>query len=374
MKSTYLDFNATTPVRLEVVEMMNNLMNKDFGNAGSRTHQSGLDAKKYVAGAREQIAQTANCTIKEVVFTSGATESNNIALLGIANFGNQNNKRHIISSVTEHKAVLEPLESLAQHGFNVELLQPNENGAITADQVKSALREDTLLVSLMHANNETGVFNEVNEVAKLLADTRTIFHVDAAQTFAKTGLSMSSDIDLISVSGHKTFGPKGIGALIYRQTKGNYLQPIMVGGGQENGLRPGTLPVSQIAGFGLAAELAAKESGNWYKVCQDFKTQFIAALQPLDVHIAGNVNISLPNTLNVAIKDIDAEALIIMLKEVCEISTGSACTSEKYEPSHVLTGMGMSNEQAQKHVRFSWSASTNPEVIEAITQRIKLLS
>lgn len=374
MKSTYLDFNATTPVRSEVVDLMKNLMNKDFGNAGSRTHQSGLDAKKYVAHAREQIAKVANCQVKEVIFTSGATESNNIALLGIADFGNRNNRKHIISSVTEHKAVLEPLEILANNGFEVELIKPQKNGVITEEHVKSILREDTLLVSLMHANNETGVLNEVTNVAHLLSNTTTFFHVDAAQTFAKTGLALSKEIDLISVSAHKTYGPKGIGALIYRQTKDACLKPIMVGGGQEQGLRPGTLPVSQIAGFGLAAELASLEAEDWDSACQNFKLNLIDELELLGASIAGDTKSALPNTLNVSIKNIDAEALIIMLKEICEIATGSACTSEQYEPSHVLTGMGMPNEQAQKHVRFSWSANTQLTVIDDIVTRIKLMS
>lgn len=374
MKSTYLDFNATTPVRSEVVELMKNLMNKDFGNAGSRTHQSGLDAKKYVARAREQIAQVANCQVKEVIFTSGATESNNIALLGIADFGNRNNRKHIISSVTEHKAVLEPLEILAKNGFEVELIKPHQNGVISKEHIKSVLREDTLLVSLMHANNETGVLNEVNEVAQLLSNTSTFFHVDAAQTFAKTGLELSKEIDLISASAHKTYGPKGIGALVYRQTKDSCLKPIMVGGGQEQGLRPGTLPVSQIAGFGLAAELAALEAEDWNSACQKFKSHLMNELELLGASIAGDRQSALPNTLNVAIKDIDAEALIIMLKEICEIATGSACTSEQYEPSHVLTGMGLSNDQAQKHVRFSWSSDVDQKVVGTISERIKLLS
>jgi len=257
----YLDCNATTPLEPDVEKIMIQYMSTDFGNAGSRTHEYGLRAKQAVQNARAQIADLIHADKDEIIFTSGATESNNLAILGLADFAIESGNKHIISSQIEHKAVLEPLQILEEKGFDITLVAPNNQGWVEPQEIKKYLRDDTLLVSLMHVNNETGVIQPISEIAELLESHDTIFHVDAAQGFGKEIDTLKNKrIDLMSISAHKVYGPKGIGALLTR--KRDYdrlpLKPLMFGGGQEKKLRPGALPVHLIVGFGLAAELAKK--------------------------------------------------------------------------------------------------------------------
>jgi cysteine desulfurase len=372
----YLDHAASTPVDPAVIDVVVHYMGVAFGNAGSRTHRYGSDAAKAVRHAREQIAAVVATDWDSVLFTSGATESNNLAILGLAEEAKKDGKRHVIASAIEHKSVLEPLDWLRDAGFKITLLSPDSSGSIAVDAVRNALRPDTWLVSLMHANNETGVVQPIESIGQALTDHPAVLHVDAAQTFGKLISPLRhSRIDLISASAHKIYGPKGIGALIVRnpeRTAG--LRPLMVGGGQERRLRPGTLPVSQCAGFGKAAELALQEEDARRNKCLSFKARLIDELSPLGITINGDPDKSLPNIINLSIAAIDSEALMIALRDLVAISNGAACTSMSYEASHVLRAMGLSDANAACATRWSWNHNTpDPEWAEVrrvITQLI----
>ncbi|HEX3885394.1 MAG TPA: aminotransferase class V-fold PLP-dependent enzyme [Stellaceae bacterium] len=362
----YLDCAATTPMDSRVAELVMRLFVDEFGNAGSRTHTYGAAAQREVGIARERLAATMDCEPEEVIFTSGATESDNLAILGLSKFGASEGRRHIISTAIEHKAVLEPLGRLAEGGFEVTLVSPDRAGYVSASDVLAAIRPETLLVSVMHANNETGALQPIAEIANdLPADDGPFFHVDAAQTYGReTPTLRHRRIDMISISGHKVFGPKGVGALVARRRSGRRLplQPLMVGGGQERGLRPGTQPVPLIAGLGLAAELANVERVSRTAACVRLRDEALAALAPLEPVMHGNpVRGVLANILSVAIPGLDSEAVMVALKDQVAISNGSACTSARYEPSHVLAAMGLSEEEVAGTVRLSWCHST-PEV------------
>jgi len=343
-KPIYLDYAATTPVDSEVADLMRFYMVEEFGNAGSRTHEYGTRAKKAVQKAREQIASIASCQPDEVVFTSGATESNNLAILGLRKHGEATGKKHIISTAIEHKAVLDPLEHLRdEYGFEVDFIRPDLSGAIDAQQVKALLREDTLMVSVMHVNNETGIIQPIEEIADLLKGSNIFFHVDAAQSFAKLVEPLQNPrIDMFSISGHKICGPKGIGALITRRRKYRRLplKPLMFGGGQEFGLRPGTLPVHLIVGFGYA-------SANFER-CTKGEPQerslplgdVLSVLKDFDVQPVGDDSIRIPYILSLNVDGQDSESIILKLKDRFSISNGSACTSSSYDHSHVLSAMG----------------------------------
>ena len=353
----YLDCNATTPMDSEVLSEVVRFMSEEFGNAGSRTHGFGQRAKKATQKARDQVAAVVGVKRNEVIFTSGATESNNLALLGLAEHGRATNRRHIISSKIEHKAVLEPLELLQSRGFEVTLLSPNSGGWIDPDEVEANLRSDTLLVSLMHVNNETGIIQPIDEVCSKLHGHEAYFHVDAAQSFGKLIEPLrNARIDLISVSGHKIYGPKGVGALIARRRGYSKppLQPIMVGGGQERGLRPGTLPVHLAVGLGKAAEQALLHHKARQKSCEDFRDTLIAELEPLQPTWVGDNSQRLFNTASLRFPGVDSEAMMVQLKNLVAISNGSACTSSSYEPSHVMLAMGLSEDEAQEVLRLSW--------------------
>jgi cysteine desulfurase len=357
----YLDCNATTPLEPEVQSEMLRFFEEEFGNAGSRTHVFGARAKQAVQRARDQIAGLVGAQREEVVFTSGATESNNLALLGLAAFGEQSNRRHIISTQIEHKAVLEPLEELERRGFEVELLAPNSGGWIEAERIQTALRPDTLLVSVMHANNETGVIQPIEEIATLLGKHAAYFHVDAAQTFGKLIEPLRTPrIDLISVSAHKIYGPKGVGALITRRRGFDRapLKPLAFGGGQERGLRPGTLPVPLIVALGLAADLALKNHTARAKRCREFREQLEAALLPLGPKLHGDPAHVLPHVVNLSFTDLDSEAAMVALKSEIAISNGSACTSASYKPSHVLKAMKLPDDEIMGALRISWCHMT----------------
>jgi len=357
----YLDCNATTPLEPTVEQIMVQYMSTDFGNAGSRTHEYGLRAKQAVQKAREQIADVIDAEKDEIIFTSGATESNNLAILGLADFGIKSGKKHIISTQIEHKAVLEPLQILEQKGFEITLIPPNKNGWVNPQEIKNALREDTLLVSVMHVNNETGIIQPITEIANDLGACDTFFHVDAAQSFGKIiDTLLIKRIDLISVSAHKIFGPKGVGCLITRKREYDRLplQPLMFGGGQERKLRPGTLPVHLIVGFGLAAELARKNCKIRRKNCELFRENALSMLKPLNPLVNGEENLIMSHVLNISFPGVDNEALMVALKDIIAISNGSACTSHSYTPSHVLKAMLLPEEVIKGTVRISWCHMT----------------
>lgn len=373
--TTYLDYNATTPVLPEVADLVYKMMVSEFGNAGSRTHEFGLTAKRAVEKAREHVAHVVSAEKTEVIFTSGATESNNIAILGLREHAVATGKKHIITTKIEHKAVLEPVQYLASQGFDVTYLNVGSNGLIDLEEFKSQLRDDTLLVSIMHVNNETGAIQAISDVCVALASHDAYFHVDAAQSFGKYSTDLKNPrIDFISASGHKLYAPKGIGSLVIRR-RGFIkppLMPIFYGGGQEKGLRPGTLAVPLIAGFGHACELASKNSQEWCEHAAALKQNLIVALQTLGIQINGE-NTS-PFVLNFSIPGVNSEAAMVMLKSIAAISNGSACTSSSYTPSHVLSAMGLSSERIAGAMRMSWSHQTKTLPIDEICNALKALS
>lgn len=373
----YLDCNATTPVDPQVSAEVLAYMAHEFGNAGSRTHGYGQIAKERVNRARQEVGAVVEVKPDEVIFTSGATESNNLAILGLAAHGATTGKRHIISSQIEHKAVLEPLDILAKRGFDVTLLPPTSGGWIDPEGVRQALRPDTLLVSIMAVNNETGVLQPIEEIAAVLSDHDAYFHVDGAQAFGKViGPLREQRIDLLAISGHKVYAPKGIGALVLRRRGYNRvpLQPLMFGGGQERGLRPGTLPVALIAGLGLASSLALKEHTKRASRCETIKAEALAALEPLGIVMNLDPSRAVPHTLNFSVPGVDSEAAIVALKDIAAVSNGSACTSQSYEPSHVLTAAGLPEDQVAGALRLSWSHLTPSLDWNEVSERLRRLS
>ncbi|HKQ05758.1 MAG TPA: cysteine desulfurase DndA [Blastocatellia bacterium] len=359
--TVYLDCNATTPLDSRVREEVLRYLTEEFGNAGSRTHEYGARANQAVQHARDQIAGVVKAERDEVIFTSGATESNNLAILGLVPYGKSADRKHIISTMIEHKAVLEPLDALAQQGFEITLVSPTRGGWVDPLAVRNALRKDTLLVSVMHVNNETGVVQPIPDLCEILTNHPVFLHVDAAQGFGKEIAALQNPrIDFISISSHKIFGPKGVGALVARRRGFNRppLTPLLFGGGQERGLRPGTLPVPLVAGFGLAAELALKEVHQRKEACQTYRNIVLEALKPLHPVMNGDPTRTLPHVLNLSFPNLDSEALMIALKNIIAISNGSACTSQSYQPSHVLKAMGATDSIIQSAVRLSWSHLT----------------
>jgi cysteine desulfurase len=372
----YLDCNATTPVDPEVQEEFIRYIQDEFGNAGSRTHEYGARAKQAVQKARDQVASVVKAQRENVIFTSGATESNNLAILGLREYGEKTGKRHIVSTAIEHKAVLEPIDYLTKHGFEVTLVKPEKDGAVTVDSVASALRTDTLLVSVMHVNNETGIIQPIPEIADALVKHDAFFHVDAAQGFGKRISDLqSARIDLISISGHKIYAPKGIGALIVRHRGYDRipLTPLAYGGGQERGLRPGTQPVALIVALGKAAELCIRDAEKRLKYCQKLKEQVLTAFQSVGGIPNGDQSKAVSSTLNIAIPGLDSEAVIVALKDLIAISNGSACTSQNYTASHVLQAMGLPTEHIKGALRLSWCHLTPSTPWDRISRTIALL-
>lgn len=371
----YLDCNATTPIDPRVAGVLRHYNEIEFGNAGSRTHEFGATAKKALERAREAVAAAVHAKPDEIFFTSGATEADNLALLGLAEFGRTTGRLHIVSTRIEHKAVLEPLEYLAKHGFDVELLDPTPGGWVPAETVVRALRPDTLLVSVMHVNNETGIVQPVEEIAAALGKHEAFLHVDAAQGFGKADGLENPRIDLTSLSGHKVFGPKGVGALVMRRRgfRSVPLQPLMFGGGQERGLRPGTVAVPLAAAFGKAAELATAERAERARRCRAFRETFMAEFLGLGPRLHGDPDRCLPHVVNLSIPGVDSEAAIVALKDVAAVSNGSACTSHSYLPSHVLTAMGLPDTAIQGALRFSWWHDADPSALPEIVRRLAAL-
>lgn len=372
----YLDSAATTPVDPHVADLVMTYMTAEFGNSGSRTHEWGTRAKRAVQRAREQVAAAAMCSPDEVIFTSGATESDNLALLGLAAHGIEHNRRHVVSCATEHKAVLEPLEHLANRGFEVELLLPDASGRVSVEQVLDAVRDDTLVVSMMLVNNETGVIQDVDTLAGHLRQSPTLLHVDAAQGFAKPTGQTLTEVDLVSISGHKIAGPKGVGALIARRRGWAKvpLQPLMFGGGQERKLRPGTVPVALVAGLGLAVELLTDHGEQWRTGVEEFRASLFGAIGVVPFAVNGDPEHAMPHILNVAFAGIDSEALIVALQDTAAIATGSACTSASYTPSHVLTAMGLSEERVLQSVRLSWWSDTDASELAGLSAALLSLA
>ena len=369
----YLDCAATTPIDPRVLEVCVRYLQQDFGNAGSRTHPHGAAARRAVELARDQIAAVTAAHRGDVVFTSGATESNNLALLGLADAGVRSGRKHLVSTSIEHRAVLEPLQTLVQKGFDLTLVRPTPGGWVDPAEIAAAVRGDTLLVSVMHVNNETGVIQPIFEIAEQLADKPVYLHTDAAQGFAReTGALRHQRLDLISISAHKICGPKGIGALIVRRRGRERppVSPLLFGGGQERGLRPGTLPVALIAAFGAAAEFWAAEAGERWQCGLNFRRRLLEGLRPLHPIVLGDERRCLPFILNVSIPGRDSESIMEAWSDLVSVSSGAACTSQAYTCSHVLTAMGIPAEIAAAAIRFSWCHMTETPDITAMVQSI----
>ncbi len=357
----YLDFNATTPLDPRVFEVMREWYLGPPANAGSRTHIYGHRAKEAVEIARAEVANVISAQPEEIIFTSGATESNNLAILGLATYGEKTGRKHIVSTQIEHKAVLEPLEYLATKGFEIELAPVRSGGFVDPDDVINRCREDTLLVSVMHANNETGILQPVSQIGKALCDSKIFFHIDAAQTFGKEKELAAVDFDLLSVSSHKIYGPQGIGVLCSkrRDCQRIPLSPLGYGGGQERKIRPGTVPVALAVGLGYASQIALRDCDSRKKDSIKTKSALLESLKNVDHQVNGDVSQSQDHVINLRFPGVDSEALMMALRESIAFSNGSACTSDSYDPSHVLIAMGLTEDEANESVRFSWGPGVN---------------
>jgi cysteine desulfurase len=356
--SIYLDCAATTPLDPRVREEMLRYLDEEFGNAGSRTHEYGRKARSAVEQARDRLAASAGASRGDVIFTSGATESNNLAILGLASLAA---RRHVVSTAIEHHAVLEPLAELRRRGVDVTLIPPREDGSVDANAVLAALRPETVLVTMMHVNNETGVVQPIELVARGLEGTDAVLHVDAAQSFGREVEALRHPrIDLISASAHKIHGPKGVGALIMRKRDGRRapLQPLTFGGGQERGLRPGTIPVPLVAGFGLASELAVAEADARAIRCRAFGKALLDGLARLDPVVNGDRDRAVPHILNLSFRGLESEVVIDAWRDLVAVSNGAACTSQSYTCSHVLSAMRLPAWRRDGAIRFSWCATT----------------
>jgi len=366
----YLDYAATTPADPRVASKMMQFLTLDgtFGNPASRSHRFGWQSEEAVDVARNQVAELVNADPREIVFTSGATESDNLAIKGAAHF-HQARGKHIITSKTEHKAVLDSCEQLEREGFDVTYLTPAANGIITLDALRAALRDDTVLVSIMHVNNEIGVIQDIAAMGELCRERDILFHVDATQSVGKLPIDLSKlNVDLMSFSAHKVYGPKGIGALYVRRKPRIQIAAQIHGGGHERGMRSGTLPVHQIVGMGEAYRIAHEEREQEMARLQQLRDRLWQGLSVLDnVYLNGDLQQSSANILNVSFANVDGESLIMALKDLA-LSSGSACTSASLEPSYVLRALGLSDELAHSSLRFSLGRFTTEEEIDyAIT-------
>jgi len=361
----YFDCNATTPMAPEVFEAMQPFFLTEYGNAGSRTHEFGNRAKKKVEAARHEISAALGLKVGDrVIFTSGATESNNQALFGLETFARQTKRNRVIISCIEHKAILEPARELERRGFDVVRIRAKKNGQIDLDHLKDSLNDQTFLVSIMHVNNETSVIQPIPQICEILQNCSAFFHTDAAQGFGKEMEMLKNPrIDMISISGHKIYGPKGIGALILKRRGYEKvpITPIILGGGQEDGYRSGTLAVPLIIGLGRAASLAIQDHEVREKRCIKIRKQLLSFIKKVGGIINGDPAAMVSSGINFSIPGVDSEAAMLALKNVVAISNGSACTSQDYSPSYVLTAMGLEKSQIKSALRFSWSYLT-PEV------------
>lgn len=357
----YLDHNATTPVDPRVLEKMLPYFTEIYGNAASNDHDFGYEAKKAVDKAREQIAKVINAKPEEIIFTSGATESDNIALLGIAE-KYEHKGDHIITCVTEHKAVLDVCQKLEKLGKKITYLPVDQYGVVDPEEVKKAITSKTILISLMFANNEIGTIHPIEEIGKISSEHDIFFHTDAAQAVGHLPIDVKKmNIHLMSMSGHKIYGPKGVGALYRKKSNPRVeIEPIIFGGGHERGIRSGTLNVPAIVGFGEAVRIGNKEMKKENKKYREWAQFMLSELRNKvsDIHLNGHPEKRLPNNLNISIPRIESRALIVKLKEVA-IATGSACTSAKVEPSHVIQALGFGDERAHNAIRISFGRKNN---------------
>lgn len=361
----YLDYQATTPVDPRVLAEMLPYFTEKFGNPHSRSHSFGWESEAAVEEAREKIAKLINADPKEIIFTSGATESNNLAIKGVAHFY-ESKKKHIITITTEHKCVLDACRNLESEGFKVTYLPVKANGIIDLNLLQEAITPETGLVSIMGINNEIGVIQPLAEIGKICRDRGVFFHSDCAQAFGKIPLDVKAmNIDLMSISGHKIYAPKGIGALFISRKPRVRLEPLISGGGQERGFRSGTLPTPLIVGLGKAAEIASLEMEKDYNHVKYLADKFHKAITAKipDVYLNGDVALRYPGNLNLSFAYVEGESLIIAIKELA-VSSGSACTSASLEPSYVLRSMGVDEDLAHTSIRFGIGRFTTEEEID----------
>lgn len=361
----YLDYQATTPMDPRVLDAMIPYFTEKFGNPHSRSHQFGWEAEDAIEKAREKVASLINASAKDIIFTSGATESNNLAIKGAAYFyGDQ--KKHIITVLTEHKCVLDACRNLEEEGFKVTYLKVDSKGLINLKELENSITEDTFLVSVMSINNEIGVIQPIKEIGKICRSKNVFFHTDAAQSFGKMPLDVEEmNIDMMSVSAHKIYGPKGIGALYVRRKPRIRLVPIINGGGQERGMRSGTLPTPLIVGFGMAAEIAAKEMTSDFEYIKKLSDKLYQALVKAipDIYLNGDTIYRYPGNLNISFAYIEGESLMMAIRDLA-VSSGSACTSSSLEPSYVLRAIGVGEELAHTSIRFGIGKFTTEEEID----------
>ncbi len=372
MNPVYLDYNATTPVDPRVLEAMLPYFKEHFGNAASRNHSFGWVAEEAVEKARKQVAKVINASSKEIILTSGATESDNEAIIGGARMYADKGK-HIITCNIEHKAVIDPCKYLETQGYDVTWIDPDKTGRVTADQVREAMRDDTILVTLMFANNELGTINPIGEIGALCKEKGVLVHTDATQAFGKVPIDVDAmGIDLLSMSAHKIYGPKGVGALYVRRKRPRVrLQPIIHGGGHERGMRSGTLNVPGIVGFGAAAEIAYKEMADEGKRLAALRDRLWAGLSEhlTEIFLNGNVEHRMPNTLNVSFLYVEGESMMMGMSGIA-VSSGSACTSASLEPSYVLKGIGLGDDLAHSSIRYSLGRFTTEEDIDYTIKQV----
>ncbi|MCP4473178.1 MAG: IscS subfamily cysteine desulfurase [Gammaproteobacteria bacterium] len=369
----YFDYAATTPVDPRVAEKMMHYMTMDgiFGNAASRSHAFGWKAEEAVETARKQVADLINADPREIVWTSGATESDNLAIKGAAHFYRRKGN-HVITCKTEHKAVLDTCRHLESEGYQVTYLEPDNHGIITLEKLKAAIRQDTVLISIMHVNNEIGVIQDIAAIGEIAREHGILFHVDAAQSAGKLPIDVRAfNVDLISFSGHKIYGPKGIGALYVRRKPRVRLQAEIHGGAHERGLRSGTLPTHQIVGMGEAFRLAKLEMADDYARIKKLSDKLWHGVKDMEaVYFNGDTVHHYPGILNVSFNYIEGESLIMALKDLA-VSSGSACTSASLEPSYVLRALGMNDELAHSSIRFSIGRFTTEEQIDYALSKIR---
>ena len=367
----YLDYAATTPVDKRVAEKMIPYLTETFGNPASNSHAFGWEAEEAVEKARADIAALINADPKEIIFTSGATESDNLAIKGAANFYKTKGK-HLITVKTEHKAVLDTMRELERQGFEVTYLGVQENGLIDLEELKAAIRDDTILISVMWVNNEIGVVQDIPAIGEICRERKIIFHVDAAQACGKVPVDVeAAKIDLLSMSGHKVYGPKGIGALYVRRKPRVRLEAQMHGGGHERGFRSGTLPTHQIVGMGEAFRIAKEELKQDMAHYRKLRDIFLKGIEGIEeVYINGDLEHRAPNNLNVSFNFVEGESLIMAVKELA-VSSGSACTSASLEPSYVLRALGRNDELAHSSLRITFGRMTTEEEVQFAAELIK---
>ena len=361
----YLDYSATTPVDPRVAEKMIPYITEHFGNPASRSHPFGWTAEQAVEEARDEVAKLVNADPREIVWTSGATESNNLAIKGAANFYSASKGKHIITVQTEHKAVIDAFRELERQGFTATYLAPEPNGLVDIEKFKAAIQPDTVLASVMFVNNEIGVIQDITSIGNICRENNIIFHVDAAQATGKVDIDLEKlPVDLMSFCAHKTYGPKGIGALYVRRKPRIRIEAQMHGGGHERGMRSGTLPTHQIVGMGEAFRIARLEMKAENLQVRRLRDRLLSGLEEIDeVYVNGDMDHRVPHNLNISFNFVEGESLIMAVKDIA-VSSGSACTSASLEPSYVLRALGRSDELAHSSIRFSIGRFTTEEDVD----------